>query len=62
MASQLIRDLAISVKREALLFLPNPKSLIRADNLGIIDNLIEAAQGVDLHLHYTLRNPLITSC
>jgi two-component system sensor histidine kinase VicK len=27
------------------LFLPNPKSLIRADNLGIIDNLIEAAQG-----------------
>jgi two-component system sensor histidine kinase VicK len=45
MASQLIRDLAISVKREALLFLPNPKSLIRADNLGIIDNLIEAAQG-----------------
>jgi signal transduction histidine kinase len=44
-ASQLIRDLTVSVKREALLFLPNPRSLIRADNLGIIDNLIEAAEG-----------------
>ena len=43
-ASQLIRDLTISVKREALLFLPNSKSLVRSDNLGIIDNLIEASQ------------------
>jgi hypothetical protein len=33
-----------SVKREALFFLPNDKSLIRADNLGIIDYLTEASQ------------------
>ena len=44
MASQLIRDLTISVKREALLFLPNSKSLVRSDNLGIIDKLIETSQ------------------
>ena len=43
-ASQLIKDLTKSVKREALFFLPNHKSLIRADNLGIIDDLIEASQ------------------
>jgi signal transduction histidine kinase len=43
-ASQLIKDLTKSVKREALFFLPHHKSLIRADNLGIIDNLIEASQ------------------
>ena len=43
-ASQLIRDLTISVKREALLFLPNSKSLVRSDNLGIIDKLIETSQ------------------
>ncbi|HEV2877707.1 MAG TPA: HAMP domain-containing sensor histidine kinase, partial [Nitrososphaeraceae archaeon] len=44
MAGQLIRDLTISVKREALLFLPNSKSLVRSDNLGIIDKLIETSQ------------------
>ena len=44
MASQLIRDLTISVKMEALLFLPNSKSLVRSDNLGIIDKLIETSQ------------------
>jgi two-component system sensor histidine kinase VicK len=44
MASQLIRDLTISVKREALLFLPNSKSLVRSENLGIIDKLIETTQ------------------
>ena len=43
-ASQLIRDLTISVKREALLFLPNSKSLVRSENLGIIDKLIETSQ------------------
>lgn len=43
-ASQLIRDLTISVKMEALLFLPNSKSLVRSDNLGIIDKLIETSQ------------------
>lgn len=43
-ASQLIRDLTIAVKREALLFLPNSKSLVRSDNLGIIDKLIETSQ------------------
>jgi two-component system sensor histidine kinase VicK len=43
-ASQLIRDLTISVKMEALLFLPNFKSLVRSDNLGIIDKLIETSQ------------------
>ena len=44
MASQLIRDLTLSIKREALLFLPNSKSLVRSDNLGIIDKLIETSQ------------------
>lgn len=44
MASQLIRDLTISVKMEALLFLPNSKSLVRSENLGIIDKLIETSQ------------------
>ena len=44
LASQLIRDLTISVKREALLFLPNSKSLVRSENLGIIDKLIETSQ------------------
>jgi two-component system, OmpR family, sensor histidine kinase VicK len=29
---------------EALLFLPNSKSLVRSDNLGIIDKLIETSQ------------------
>jgi len=43
-ASQIIVDLTKSIKREALFFLPNDKSLIRVDNLGIIDYLTEASQ------------------
>lgn len=43
-ASQIIVDLTKSIKREALFFLPNDKSLIRADKLGIIDCLIDASQ------------------
>jgi two-component system sensor histidine kinase VicK len=46
MASQLIRDLTKSIKKEALFFLPNHKSLVSAYNLGIIDDLIEASQKV----------------
>jgi two-component system, OmpR family, sensor histidine kinase VicK len=43
-ASQIIVDLTKSIKKEALFFLPNDKSLLRADNLGTIDCLIMASQ------------------
>ena len=43
-ASHIIVDLTKSIKKEALFFLPNDKSLLRADNLGTIDCLIMASQ------------------
>jgi two-component system, OmpR family, sensor histidine kinase VicK len=42
-ASQILLDLAQSVKNEALLLLPNDKSILRLDRLGIIDNIIKAS-------------------
>ena len=42
-ASQLITDLAKSVKKEALLLLPNDKAMLRVDRLGVIDYLIRAS-------------------
>ena len=33
-----------STKREALIFLPNDKALVRIDRLGIIDYLVKASQ------------------
>ena len=42
-ASQLITDLAKSVKKEALFLLPNDKAMLRVDRLGVIDYLIRAS-------------------
>jgi signal transduction histidine kinase len=42
--SRVLVDLVNSVKREALLLLPNDKAMIRIDKLGIIDNLIELSK------------------
>jgi two-component system, OmpR family, sensor histidine kinase VicK len=43
-ASQILVDMTKSTKREALIFLPNDKALVRIDRLGIIDSLIKASQ------------------
>jgi two-component system, OmpR family, sensor histidine kinase VicK len=43
-ASQVLIDLARSVKKEALFFLPNDKAMVRIDRLGVIDYLIKVAQ------------------
>jgi len=43
-ASQIIVELAISVKREAVFLLPADKSMNRVDRLGVIDYLIKASQ------------------
>jgi signal transduction histidine kinase len=43
-AISIFLDLVKSVKKEGLLLLPNDKSLIRVDKLGIIDYLVKASQ------------------
>src|ERR671918_647752 len=43
-ATQTIADLAKSVKKEALFFLPNDKALVRVDKLGLIDYVMKASQ------------------
>jgi two-component system, OmpR family, sensor histidine kinase VicK len=43
-AAQTITDLARSVKKEALFFLPNDKALVRVEKLGLIDNVVKASQ------------------
>jgi signal transduction histidine kinase len=45
--SQILVDLAKSVKKEALFFLPNDKAMVRIDKLGVIDYLIKASQKSD---------------
>jgi two-component system, OmpR family, sensor histidine kinase VicK len=45
--SQILVDLAKSVKNEALFFLPNDKAMVRIDKLGIVDHLIKASQKSD---------------
>jgi two-component system, OmpR family, sensor histidine kinase VicK len=45
--SQILVDLAKSVKKEALFFLPNDKAMVRIDKLGIVDYLIKASQKSD---------------
>jgi two-component system, OmpR family, sensor histidine kinase VicK len=45
--SQNLVDLAKSVKKEALFFLPNDKAMVRIDKLGIVDYLIKASQKSD---------------
>lgn len=42
-ASQVLLDLAKSVKKEALFFLPNDRALVRLSRLGIIDHVMKAA-------------------
>jgi len=46
-ASQILIDLAKSVKKEALFLLPNDKSMVRIDKLGIVDYLVKASQESD---------------
>jgi two-component system, OmpR family, sensor histidine kinase VicK len=46
-ASRILVDLAKSVKKEALFFLPNDKALVRIDKLGVVDYLIKASQKDD---------------
>jgi two-component system, OmpR family, sensor histidine kinase VicK len=45
--SQILVDLAKSVKKEALFFLPNDKAMVRIDKLGIVDYLVKASQKSD---------------
>jgi two-component system, OmpR family, sensor histidine kinase VicK len=46
-ATQILVDLAKSLKKEALFLLPNDKSIVRIDKIGIIDYLIKASQNED---------------
>jgi two-component system, OmpR family, sensor histidine kinase VicK len=43
-ASQILVGMAKSTRREALIFLPNDKAMVRIDRLGIIDYLLKASQ------------------
>lgn len=43
-AGNILRDLAKSVKKEALLLLPNDKAMVRVDKEGVVDSLINASQ------------------
>jgi signal transduction histidine kinase len=43
-SSQILLDLAKSVKEEALLLLPNDKVMVRTERLGVIDYVIKASQ------------------
>jgi two-component system, OmpR family, sensor histidine kinase VicK len=43
-AAQTLVELAKSVKKEALLFLPNDKALVRVERLGLIDYVVKASQ------------------
>jgi two-component system, OmpR family, sensor histidine kinase VicK len=43
-AAQTLVELAKSVKKEALLFLPNDKSMVRVERLGVIDYVVKSSQ------------------
>jgi two-component system, OmpR family, sensor histidine kinase VicK len=43
-ASQILVDMTKSTSREALIFLPNDKAMVRIDRLGVIDYLVKASQ------------------
>ena len=43
-ASQILIDMTKSVRKKALIFLPNDKALVRIDRLGIIDTLLRASR------------------
>jgi signal transduction histidine kinase len=46
-ASEILVDLAKSVKKEGLLLLPNPRAMVRMDRLGVIDYLVKTSQKND---------------
>ena len=50
--SQILVELAKSVKQEALVVLPNDRSMVRLDRLGVIDYAIKASQtnGADIKI------------
>jgi two-component system sensor histidine kinase VicK len=50
--SQILLELAKSVKEEALIVLPNDRSMVRLDRLGVIDYAIKASQvnGTDVKI------------
>ncbi len=43
-ASQILVDMTKSTSKEALIFLPNDKAMVRIDRLGMIDYLVRASQ------------------
>jgi signal transduction histidine kinase len=43
-ACQVLIDMTKSIKREALILLPNDKALVRIDRLGIVDALLKASR------------------
>jgi two-component system, OmpR family, sensor histidine kinase VicK len=43
-ASQILIDMIKSVKKKALIFLPNDKALVRIDRLGIVNYLLKASK------------------
>ena len=43
-ASQILVDMTTATQKEALIFLPNDKSMMRMDRLGLIDYLVKASQ------------------
>ncbi|MPZ06368.1 MAG: hypothetical protein GEU26_08130 [Nitrososphaeraceae archaeon] len=43
-ASQILVDMTTAIQKEALIFLPNDKSMMRMDRLGLIDYLVKASQ------------------
>ena len=54
-ASQIVVDMTKSVQKEALIFLPNDKAMVRIDRLGIIDYLVKASQnGANVKIICTL--------
>ncbi len=54
-ASQILVDMTKSVQKEALIFLPNDKAMVRIDRLGIIDYLVKASQnGANVKIICTL--------
>ena len=50
-ASQILIDMTNSIKKNALIFLPNDKALLRVDRLGIVDSLLKASKnGAELKI------------
>jgi two-component system, OmpR family, sensor histidine kinase VicK len=41
--SQILLDLARSAQKEMLIHLPNDKSMVRLERLGVVDDIIQAS-------------------